>query len=75
MESIKNSIFVSIASYRDDVCPDTLSSLYEMANKPENIFVGICQQNKKDSDDKDCLSDSFKYKDIKLKILKIFNIK
>jgi len=58
----KNSIFVSIASYRDDVCPDTLSSLYEMANKPENIFVGICQQNK-ESDDKDCLSDSFKYKD------------
>lgn len=57
----KNSIFVSIASYRDDVCPDTLSSLYEMANKPENIFVGICQQNKEE--DKDCLSDSFKYKD------------
>jgi len=59
----KNSIFVSIASYRDDVCPDTLSSLYEMANKPENIFVGICQQNKEASDDKDCLSDNFKYKD------------
>jgi hypothetical protein len=61
----KNSIFVSIASYRDDVCPDTLSSLYEMANKPENIFVGICQQNKKDSKDKDCLDsiNNFKYKD------------
>ena len=45
-----NTIFVSIASYRDDVCPTTLKSLYEMANKPENIFVGICQQNKESSD-------------------------
>jgi len=50
------SIFVSIASYRDDVCPNTLLSLYETANKPENVFVGICQQNKKDSEDKDCLN-------------------
>jgi len=65
MEIKKNSIFVSIASYRDDVCPDTLSSLYEMANKPENVFVGICQQNKKSSEDKDCLDSitNFKYKD------------
>jgi UDP-GlcNAc:polypeptide alpha-N-acetylglucosaminyltransferase len=35
-----------------------------MANKPENIFVGICQQNKESSDDKDCLDSisNFKYK-------------
>ena len=56
-QSNKSSIFVSIASYRDDVCPSTLKSLYEMANKPENVFVGICQQNKESSDDKDCLND------------------
>ena len=50
----KDTIFVSIASYRDDVCNSTLKSLYEMSKYPENVFVGICQQNKKDEDE-DCL--------------------
>lgn len=52
----KDTIFVSIASYRDDVCPLTLKSLYEMASRPENIYVGICQQNKKD--DQDCYTNN-----------------
>lgn len=43
----KNTIFVSIASYRDKMCPTTLKTLYEMAEHPNRIFVGICQQNKK----------------------------
>ena len=46
------SIFVSIASYRDALCPSTLSSLFEKAKYPQNIFVGICQQNR--DDDMDC---------------------
>ena len=50
----KNTIFVSIASYRDDVCNSTLKSLYEMSKYPENVFVGICQQNKEDEDE-DCV--------------------
>lgn len=50
----KNTIFVSIASYRDDVCNSTLKSLYEMSKYPKNIYVGICQQNKKDEDE-DCV--------------------
>ena len=49
----EKTIFVSIASYRDDVCIDTLQSLFDNANNPSKIFVGICQQNKKD-EDKDC---------------------
>lgn len=49
-------IFVSIASYRDEVCSTTLTSLYKMAENPSKIIVGICQQNKKD--DKDCLENS-----------------
>jgi len=49
----KDTIFISIASYRDDVCLDTLKSLYENAAKPKNVFVGICQQNKPD-EDQDC---------------------
>lgn len=50
-----NTIFVSIASYRDDVCTDTLESLFAMAEVPNRIFVGICQQNDS-AQDKDCLS-------------------
>jgi [Skp1-protein]-hydroxyproline N-acetylglucosaminyltransferase len=50
-----NTIFVSIASYRDDVCTDTLDSLFKMAENPNRIFVGICQQNNS-IEDKDCLA-------------------
>jgi hypothetical protein len=47
----KNCIFVSIASYRDKLCSDTIKSLYENAKYPKNIYLGICQQNKIDDDD------------------------
>jgi hypothetical protein len=50
------SIFVSIASYRDELCNHTLQDLFEKANRPESISVGICQQN--DEHDTDCLLDS-----------------
>jgi hypothetical protein len=40
-----NSIFVSIGTYRDPFCPMTLKSLYKNAQHPENIFVGLFQQN------------------------------
>jgi [Skp1-protein]-hydroxyproline N-acetylglucosaminyltransferase len=49
-----NTIFVSIASYRDDVCSTTVESLYSMADNPQNVFVGLCQQND-GSKDKDCV--------------------
>ena len=45
-----DTIFVSIASYRDDVCLSTIKSIFENAAKPENVFLGICQQNKDDED-------------------------
>ena len=48
------TIFVSIASYRDNQCPITLKSLYENAKFPERIYVGICQQNK--LEDIDCIN-------------------
>jgi len=48
-----NKIFVSIASYRDTKCSTTLQSLYDQAKYPDNVFVGICQQN--DRNDKDCV--------------------
>jgi len=41
----KETIFVSVASYRDDECPNTLENIFFNADHPENIYVGICQQN------------------------------
>ena len=46
-----DTIFVSIASYRDDVVLTTLKSMFENANNPKNVFAGICQQNKPEDQD------------------------
>jgi len=56
-----NTIFVSIASYRDDVCTKTVQSLYENADKPYNVFVGLCQQNN-NKEDAECISDDIRQK-------------
>lgn len=42
----ENCIFVSVASYRDDECQQTLKSIFENAEYPFKVFVGVCQQNK-----------------------------
>ena len=39
------SIFVSISSFRDEVCPDTLDNLFATAARPDLAFVGLVQQN------------------------------
>jgi hypothetical protein len=39
------TIFVSIASFRDRECALTLYHMFEKADCPFRIFVGICQQN------------------------------
>ena len=39
------TIFVSIASYRDSECPATVQSLFEKADHPERVFIGLCTQN------------------------------
>ena len=39
------TIFVSIPSYRDPECLDTLQELFAQAYCPLRIFVGICEQN------------------------------
>lgn len=53
-----DTIFVSIASYRDNKCSTTIDSLFTNANKPNNIWVGLCEQNKKD--DQPCFSEKWK---------------
>ena len=57
IDIIKNTIFISIASYRDDECQNTINSLFENAKYKNNCFVGVCQQNNYDIDD-DCLVNS-----------------
>eukprot|EP01117_Protostelium_nocturnum_P017376 TRINITY_DN7079_c0_g1_i1.p1 TRINITY_DN7079_c0_g1~~TRINITY_DN7079_c0_g1_i1.p1 ORF type:complete len:376 (-),score=45.07 TRINITY_DN7079_c0_g1_i1:96-1223(-) len=48
------TIFVSIASYRDSVCPSTIDDMYKNAKYPERIFLGVYQQN--DPEDADCIA-------------------
>ena len=47
----KKTIFVSVASYRDFYCSRTLESMYKNAARPENIYVGLCIQNKEEDED------------------------
>lgn len=47
-----DSIFLSLASYRDENCINTIKWAYERARNPEKLFVGLVQQNCK----MDCLS-------------------
>jgi hypothetical protein len=48
---IPDTIFVSVASYRDDECKDTVFDLFAKAKDPDSIFVGVCQQNKENEED------------------------
>ena len=47
------TIFVSIASYRDPDCQNTIRDLFEKANHPERIIIGLCLQIVPEDDD-DC---------------------
>jgi [Skp1-protein]-hydroxyproline N-acetylglucosaminyltransferase len=53
-----DSIFVSIASYRDPDCTNTLHDLFHKASFPARVFVGLVEQNKKQ--DQNCF-DSFSF--------------
>jgi len=43
-----DSIFVSIASYKDPELEFTLNGVFAKADHPERVFVGICQQHEPD---------------------------
>lgn len=51
------TIFISIASYRDNECPNTITSIFENAAFPERIYLGICQQNA--DEDVDCFNPNY----------------
>ncbi len=39
------SVYLSVVSFRDEFCMDTLKDAFVKAKHPENIFVGLVQQN------------------------------
>ncbi|KAM9992275.1 hypothetical protein ACTFIY_009699 [Dictyostelium cf. discoideum] len=43
-EEIDPTIFVSLAAYRDVFCSDTINYIFNHANRPEKIFIGIVDQ-------------------------------
>ena len=50
------TIFVSIASYRDSDCKMTLGNVFETAENPSRVFVGVCEQNTSEGDESCILS-------------------
>lgn len=53
-EKNENTIFVSVASYRDILCYETIASLFENAKYPMNVFIGICEQNDETKIEENC---------------------
>ena len=51
----QDSIFVSIASYRDPDCKKTLQDIFQKADIPERIYIGVCEQNDKDEVRETCV--------------------
>lgn len=50
-----NSIFVSIASYRDEECAPTIFDMFAKAKNPRSIFVGITEQHDAHDGDPPCI--------------------
>merc|ERR1712166_496030 len=48
-----STIFVAVASYRDEICHETIGSLFKNAAFPDRVVVGLVQQSK--PDDPDCV--------------------
>ena len=55
--SPQDTIFVSIASFRDLECPRTILDMFEKAKHPRALFVGIIEQNERG--DPSCIPPSF----------------
>ena len=49
----KSTLFVSVASYRDTQCKNTIESILSHARYPSRVVIGICEQN--DEDDESCV--------------------
>ena len=57
-DSLRDTIHLHIASFRDQLCPRTLYNLFHKAANPHRIYVRVLQQIEHHSDkidDADCL--------------------
>jgi len=61
MDYSKKTIFVSVASYRDFYCSRTLESMYKNAAQPQNLYAGLCIQNKEEDEGCSLSGDLAKY--------------
>lgn len=59
LERINGTIFVSIPSYRDPECQNTIIDLYEKAKYPNRVISGILWQISKE-EDKNCFQKNYK---------------
>ena len=49
--TIPGTIFVSVASYRDNECKTTVFDMFAKAKSPDSVYVGVVQQNKEQKED------------------------
>jgi hypothetical protein len=59
-ETPEDTIFVSVASYRDTQCLDTIKDMFAKAKHPARIYAGICEQNTASSKES-CVPTEFKF--------------
>ncbi len=59
--SLDETIFVSIASFRDSKCIDTLKNLYNNSDNPHNIYCGIFTQIDINNKNEYCYDMDFPY--------------
>ena len=52
-----DTIYVSVASFRDSECPPTVEDLFAMALNPRRLFIGIIEQN--DPSDPPCMPPAY----------------
>lgn len=62
------TIMVSIASYRDNQCADTINNIIQNADKPSKLRIVVCQQNA--LQDEDCMK-RVKNKSVPIKVIKL----
>ena len=54
-----DSIFASIASFRDKECGGTIENMYAMAKRPQRLFMGVIEQNEPEDRGMECMPSKF----------------
>jgi len=59
------SVFLSVVSFRDELCPETLKQAFAKAQNPQQLFVGLVQQNCEGDKCRSGVMESGKMEDVK----------